>query len=74
MEIRPGDVYYNCEIPADEDWETTLATRPDVKIICVGKYNDGKFSVNLMAIVDGLLQSKLRSGTKEEIEDLIKNF
>ena len=35
--IRLGDVYYNCEISIDEDWETTLATRPDLKIICVGK-------------------------------------
>ena len=74
--IRSGDVYYNCEIPKDEDWETTLATRPDVKIICVGKADitNTKYSVTLMAIVDGLLQSKHGRDTKEEIEALIKNF
>lgn len=74
--MRPGDVYYNCEIPKDEDWETTLATRPDLKIICVGKADmtNTKYSVNLMAVVDGVLMSKMGSGTVEEIEALIKNF
>jgi len=76
MGIRPGDVYYNCEIPNDEDWETTLATRSDLKIIQVGKSDmtNTKWAVNLMAIVDGVLMSKEGSDTKEEIEALIKNF
>ena len=74
--IRIGDVYCNCEIPTDENWETTLATRPDLKIICVGKSDmtNTKWAVNLMAVVDGVLVSKMGSGTKEEIEALVTNF
>jgi len=69
-------VYYNCNVPVDEDWLTTLKTRPDLKMLQIGKTDDTgtKYSVNLMAIVDGLFQSKEGSGTEEEIEALIKNF
>jgi len=74
MDIRKGDVYYNCIIPEDETWEETLA-RPDFKMIQVKKkLEHGIYSVDLAISKEGRVVAKDGKGTEKEIKHLMEGW